>query len=114
MTAQPIESSFEAALQRVSRRAAGISLGEVVVFLAIVQEGSFTAAARLLHLSQPGVSGRVSRLEHTLGFRLLDRSRRQVSLTPDGYRFVHAAQSMVRTVDDVMHPHLPQHPFNLR
>lgn len=104
MTAVPVATSFEDALQRVSRRAAGISLGEVVVFLAIVQEGSFTAAARRLHLSQPGVSGRVSRLEHTLGFRLLDRSRRQVCLTPEGYRFVHAAQAMVRTVDEVMHP----------
>jgi DNA-binding transcriptional LysR family regulator len=104
MTALPVATSFEDALLRVSRRAAGISLGEVVVFLAIVQEGSFTAAARRLHLSQPGVSGRVSRLEHTLGFRLLDRSRRQVCLTPDGYRFVHAAQAMVRTVDEVMNP----------
>lgn len=106
MTTMPVPFEQQAPrddlLTRVARRGAGISLGEVVVFLAIVQEGSFTAAARRLHLSQPGVSGRVSRLERALGYRLLDRSRRAVRLTPDGYRFVHAAQTVLRAVDEAM------------
>ncbi|MFD0573941.1 LysR family transcriptional regulator [Kitasatospora gansuensis] len=53
-------------------------------FAAIVDEGSFTAAARRLHVSQSGISTQVAKLESELGQQLLDRSGRQIRLTPAG------------------------------
>ena len=58
------------------------------VFAAVVETGSFTAAASSLGLTQPAVSQNVSELEKDLGVRLFDRSTRgEVSLTGDGRRF---------------------------
>jgi DNA-binding transcriptional LysR family regulator len=57
------------------------------VFAAIVDAGSFAAAAKHLGLSQPGVSRAVARLEARLGIRLFHRTTRVVSLTDDGRRF---------------------------
>jgi len=57
------------------------------VFTAIVDSGTFAAAAALLDISPPGVSRSVSRLEKRLGIRLFDRTTRSVSLTDEGRRF---------------------------
>lgn len=62
----------------------GIGLAELETFLAVVAEGSFSRAARNLHLSQPAVTTRVQKLEQTLGVRLLVRTTRSVELTTAG------------------------------
>ncbi|MFA9462502.1 LysR family transcriptional regulator [Thiohalorhabdus sp. Cl-TMA] len=56
-------------------------------FVAIVDEGSMTAAAERLGVSVARVSRQLERLEDRLGVRLLERSTRRHSLTPEGERF---------------------------
>ena len=57
-------------------------------FVAIAETGSFNEAAARLHLSQPGISKRVAALEARLGYRLLDRVARGVSLTEAGRAYL--------------------------
>ncbi len=59
-------------------------LTEMAVFAAVVDEGSFTGAARALDQSKAVVSKRVASLENALGLRLLNRSTRRLSMTEAG------------------------------
>ncbi|MFH9352383.1 LysR family transcriptional regulator [Kitasatospora sp. NPDC017646] len=61
-----------------------MELRQLQYFVTVAQHGSFTRAAELLHLSQPGVSAQIRRLERELGHQLLDRSGRAVRLTSVG------------------------------
>ncbi|WP_316525959.1 LysR family transcriptional regulator [Kitasatospora brasiliensis] len=61
-----------------------MELRQLQYFVTVAQQGSFTRAAQLLHLTQPGVSSQIRQLERELGHRLLDRSGRAVRLTPVG------------------------------
>ncbi|MFJ6618984.1 LysR family transcriptional regulator [Kitasatospora sp. NPDC091335] len=61
-----------------------MELRQLRYFVTVAQHGSFTRAAQLLHLTQPGVSSQIRQLERELGHRLLDRSGRTVRLTPAG------------------------------
>ncbi|MGW2254315.1 LysR family transcriptional regulator [Kitasatospora sp. NPDC001660] len=61
-----------------------MELRQLIYFVTVAREGSFTRAAELLHLSQPGVSAQIRQLEKELGQQLLDRSGRRVGLTPAG------------------------------
>lgn len=65
-------------------------LDEMAAFAAVVDAGSFSAAARALGLSKSAVSKQVGRLEDRLGVRLLNRTTRRLSLTEAGTTF-HAA-----------------------
>lgn len=53
-------------------------------FAAVVSTGSFSAAAVALGYSKAAVSRQISRLEASVGMKLLDRTTRTVSLTPAG------------------------------
>ena len=53
-------------------------------FHKIALTGSFTKAARKLHLTQSAVSQQVRSLEDTLGVALIDRSNKRVRLTSEG------------------------------
>ena len=57
------------------------------VFDAVADGGSFIGAARTLGLSKPAVSRHVAELEGRLGVRLLHRTTRRLSLTPEGEAF---------------------------
>jgi len=61
-----------------------LKLSKLEVFTVVTEEGSFSAAAERLHLSQPAVSRHMQELEDALGIRLFKRLRRGVSLTPGG------------------------------
>jgi DNA-binding transcriptional LysR family regulator len=71
-------------------------LVELETFLAVVELGSFSAAARRLHISQPSVTSRVQRLESTLRTRLLVRTTRHVEPTPAGKRLRARAETALR------------------
>lgn len=60
------------------------ALTDVAVFLRVVEERSFTAAADSLEISKAAVSKYVSRLEAALGTRLLQRTTRKLTLTEAG------------------------------
>ena len=61
-----------------------VSLRQLEYFVAVVDEGSFTRAAELLHVTQPGLSHQILALERELGGPLLERLPRKVRLTPAG------------------------------
>jgi DNA-binding transcriptional LysR family regulator len=60
------------------------TLRQLEYFVTVVDQGSFTAAAALLHVSQPGLSHQIKALERELGGPLLERLPRNVRLTPAG------------------------------
>jgi DNA-binding transcriptional LysR family regulator len=62
-------------------------LNGMSVFVAVVEAGSFAAAAERMDMTQPGVSRAIARLEARLEIRLFDRTTRAVSLTDEGRRF---------------------------
>jgi DNA-binding transcriptional LysR family regulator len=62
----------------------GRILSGVGVLAAVVEGGSFVRAAEALGLTQPAVSRAIARLEARIGVRLLNRTTRSVTLTPEG------------------------------
>jgi len=59
----------------------------MAVFVRVVDEGGFSAAARGMHLTPSAVSKQITRLEDRLGVRLLTRTTRQLHLTEEGSEF---------------------------
>jgi DNA-binding transcriptional LysR family regulator len=74
------------------------SAGEMAAFVETARRASFSAAARALKLTPSALSKLVARLEARLGVRLMQRTTRRVSLTPEGEVFFRRAQ---RIVDDI-------------
>ncbi|WP_030686389.1 LysR family transcriptional regulator [Streptomyces globisporus] len=72
-------------------------------FAAVVDEGTFTGAARHLHVSQSGISTQVAKLERELGQQLLDRSGRHLRLTPAGEAVLPLAKTALATLDAIRH-----------
>jgi LysR family transcriptional regulator, regulator for bpeEF and oprC len=68
------------------------SLDDLPVFLAVLEHGGVTAAARLLGRPKSTVSVALTRLEQGLGLRLLDRSSRHLRVTPEGEMFQRQAR----------------------
>lgn len=66
----------------------------------VVAEGSFSAAARLLGLTPSAVSRAVDRIEERLGVRLLLRTTRALTLTPEGRSYLGAARRILADLDD--------------
>jgi DNA-binding transcriptional LysR family regulator len=64
-------------------------------FAAVVEKGSFTAAAEALDISKPVVSKQVSQLEKYLGVQLLQRTTRRLRLTEAGEVFIRYSQRIV-------------------
>ena len=53
-------------------------------FIVVAEQGSFSEAARILHVSQPSISTHISSLEKELGIRLFNRTTKKVVLTKQG------------------------------
>ena len=68
-------------------------------FLAVARTGNITAAANLLHLTQPTLSRQIKDLEKELGVQLLVRKSHNVNLTADGIRFRKRAEEIISMVD---------------
>lgn len=68
-------------------------------FVTVVEEASFTRAAKRLHVAQPGVSAQVRQLERELGEELLDRSGRTVRLTQAGAAVLPFARDALAAAD---------------
>lgn len=63
-------------------------------FLVTAEEGSFSAAARALDMSQPTLGRQVSALEEELGVALFEKSGRGVNLTPGGLALMEHVRGM--------------------
>ncbi|MCA0921438.1 LysR family transcriptional regulator [Pseudooceanicola nanhaiensis] len=69
------------------------------VFVAVQDEGSFSAAARRLGMTPSGVSRTLDRTEARLGVRLLTRSTRALKLTQEGQRYGLIARRILADLD---------------
>jgi len=65
-----------------------MDIDQLTAFDRIVREGSFSRAARELHLAQPTISARIQALEHEVGGALLARSNHGAKLTTLGVSFL--------------------------
>jgi len=70
-------------------------LSNMQLFVRVVEEGSFSAAARFLGVTPSAVSRQVSQLERELGGRLLQRTTRRQSLTEAGEIYFQHAHRIV-------------------
>lgn len=75
---------------------------ELEAFVWAVRLGSFRKAATRLHLTQPSISERISRLETTVGELLLERSARPIQPTMRGREFFMHAERMLHQRDEAM------------
>ena len=71
-----------------------MNLHQLRTFLAVAHTGSFTAAAREVHLTQPTVSSGVAELERSMGVRLFNRNGRRISLTLEGRQLLAYAEQI--------------------
>ena len=71
-------------------------------FLAIAREGSFSKAAKQLHITQPTLSRQISDLEKEIGKVLFIRGKKQVSLTEDGVFLFNRAKEIVSLKDKTL------------
>jgi len=69
-------------------------------FIRVVGSGSFSAAARAMKLTPSAVSKLMSRIESQLGVRLIDRSTRQLKLTPEGELYYNRCVKIVADIED--------------
>ena len=67
-------------------------LGALETFIAVVEEGSLSQAARRLDRTPSAVTKNLAALEDAMGARLLERTTRRVALTPEGREFLGHAE----------------------
>lgn len=83
----------------------------LLYFTTFVDEGSFTKAAKKLHISQPSLSSSIIKMEENMDLLLIDRSTRKFSLTIEGeilykeakkllHHFHHVEKEMIRLKQD--------------
>jgi DNA-binding transcriptional LysR family regulator len=77
-----------------------MELRHLRAFVAVAEEGTFTRAARRLHVSQPPLSRQVRQLERELGITLFTRRRDGVELTQDGTLLLERAQAALTAFRD--------------
>ncbi|MFC2662671.1 MAG: LysR family transcriptional regulator [Eubacterium sp.] len=78
-----------------------MELRQLRYFLVIAEEGSISAAARRLHLSQPPLSRQMSLLEAECEMTLFHRGRREITLTEAGRVLQRYASQMLETEDSI-------------
>lgn len=72
-------------------------------FRVVAQQRSYSRAAQLLYLSQPGVSLQVRALEESVGMPLFERSGRHLRLTEAGEALLEYADRILALVDESQH-----------
>ncbi|MFB4349259.1 LysR family transcriptional regulator [Microbacterium sp. CR_7] len=82
----------------MARASSGITLQQLHYFVEVAAEGSISAAADLLYVSQPTMSAAMKDLETRAGRTLLLRSARGVTLTADGAEFLGYARQVTEQV----------------
>ena len=78
-----------------------LSLDQLRTFVAAVDEGSFSAAARKMNRVQSAVSDVIAKLEANFGVPLFDRSGRYRKLTKQGEVLLSDARSVLAGVDEM-------------
>ncbi len=75
-----------------------IDLDRLRIFHAVAEAHSFTRAAELVHLTQPGISKHIRQMEEYFGVPLFDRLGRKVALTQSGEILLDATREIMASV----------------
>ncbi|MCL6458187.1 MAG: LysR family transcriptional regulator [Gorillibacterium sp.] len=73
----------------------GISFHQLHIFYTVAQEGTFSAAGHVLHMTQPAVTMQIQTLEEHFGTKVFRRTPKMVELTDAGQTLLPYAQKMV-------------------
>ncbi|USD34886.1 MULTISPECIES: LysR family transcriptional regulator [Vibrio] len=76
-------------------------LDGMVIFVYVVDTGSFTQAAQNTGHSTSYISKEISKLEERLGVRLMHRTTRTLSLTPEGELYYESCKQLVESAEDI-------------
>jgi DNA-binding transcriptional LysR family regulator len=76
-----------------------VSPSDMLLFVDVVNEASFTGAARRQGISKQAVSERISKLEATLGVRLLQRTTRRLHPTDAGERYFKECAAIAQQIE---------------
>lgn len=79
-----------------------MDIRQLKYFLAIKEEGGVTAAARVLHMSQPPLSNQLRLLEEELGVTLFERVNKRLVLTAEGEIFYKSARILVKNFEQAL------------
>src|SRR6202023_75559 len=71
-------------------------------FVLVVEQRSFTRAAKAQGMTQPAVSAQIRRLQFLLGVELFDKSAPGVSLTPIGQNVIESAHRLLSVNDHIV------------
>jgi len=85
-----------------ARNPSFVELRELRYFVVLARELHFGRAAELLHISQPPLSQAIANLERKVGTKLLERTSRQVRLTPAGAVLRDRVEHVLIDVDDAV------------
>lgn len=78
-----------------------LSLRQLIILEAVARCGSFSAASRELHLTQPAVSMQIRQLEETLGLALFEQVGRRIHLTEAGREVLATSRAISRELADL-------------
>jgi DNA-binding transcriptional LysR family regulator len=73
---------------------------DMLIFAAVVREGSFTRAARTLGVTKQSTSDRVAKLEAELGVRLLERTTRRLRPTDAGATYFERCSAIATQIEE--------------
>jgi DNA-binding transcriptional LysR family regulator len=93
------------------------SLTSLIVFSQVVKCRSFSKAADILFMTQPGVSGHIAQLEAQTGLTLIKRDRGTFDLTREGriiYRYAERIEKIARELEDNLRATKPDATLSLR
>ncbi len=77
-----------------------LDVRQLQALIAVAEEGSFSAAASRVFLSQPALSLQVKHLEESLELKLFHRTTRKVELTPAGQELLVTARRVIAELDE--------------
>ena len=80
-----------------------MNLDYLRTYLEVIRLGNFSEVARKLSISQPAVSFQIQKLEQDLGVRLIDRSKKVITMTEAGKRLLRFAESVEKERDHLRH-----------
>ncbi len=73
----------------------------LLYFATLIDQGTFTKAAKVLHISQPSLSSAIKKMETTIGLNLIERSTRKIALTKEGEILYKEAKKLLHHFDYV-------------
>lgn len=79
-----------------------VTFRQLRAFAAVLEQGSFSEAAKAMHLSQAALSGLIRELESRVGVRLLDRTTRSVAPTAVGSAFDPMVRRVLAGLDEAL------------